>query len=390
MAWVFNPFTGKLDFAGGGGGGSSYIDGEVQYYADLPIVVGTPAIDSAFLVREGSGTWLINRHPAGIYIRLGNTGALTDWTYAGTFPDVFSDANFTIYNDANSSKEVQFDASLISNATTRTLTIPNASGTIALAENVVAKAGDTMTGKLILPASTTTSAPLNIPHGVDPTSFTNGDIWLNGSIRYRDQAGNLRFVADLNRPNTFTQRQTISADSFTDLPALKITQLGSGEALRVEDESPESTPFVVSASGRVGIGVTPDTTVALKVDSTGIKFNDNTVFTTATPSFPDNTFEIKDNTDPTRKVAFECSGISAATTRTLTIPNASGTIQLAQEVRSDFVTDTSYIGLAPFGSAESANVWTIYRNIIDSEGNITSTTTATNVAWDDRLTATYT
>jgi len=193
MAWVFNPFSGKLDFAGGGGG-SQYIDGEVQYYADLPITVGDPAVNSAYLVREASGTWFIGRKPAGIYVRLANAGALTDWTYAGTFPDVFSDANFTIYNDANSSKEVQFDASLVSNATTRTLTVPD----------------------------------------------------------------------------------------------------------------------------------------------------------------------------------------------------ASGTIKLSEEVRSDFVTDTAYIGLAPLGSAESANVWTIYRIIIDSEGNITSTTTATNVAWDDRLTATYT
>lgn len=145
----------------------------------------------------------------------------------------------------------------------------------------VAKAGDTMAGKLTLPASTTASAPINIPHGADPTPPTNGDIWLNGTIRYRDQAGTTRFVADINRPNIFSQRQTINADEFTTLPALKITQLGSGEALRVEDESPESTPFVVSASGRVGVGVTPDASVALSVDTTGIKFGNGTIQTTA-------------------------------------------------------------------------------------------------------------
>ena len=148
--------------------------------------------------------------------------------------------------------------------------------------NAVQKTGDTMTGKLTLPASTIASASINIPHGADPTSFTNGDIWLNGSIRYRDQTGNIRFVADLNRPNTFTQRQTISADSFTTDPALKITQLGSGEALRVEDDTnPDATAFVVSNTGRVGVGVAPDATVALKVDATGIKFSDNSIQTTA-------------------------------------------------------------------------------------------------------------
>jgi hypothetical protein len=147
----------------------------------------------------------------------------------------------------------------------------------------VQKSGDTMTGKLILPASTTTSAPLNVPHGVDPTSPTNGDIWLNGTLRYRDQTGTTRFVADTNRPNTFSQRQTISADSFTTLPALRITQEGTGEALRVEDSpNPDATAFVVSNSGRVGVGVTPDSTVALSVDTTGIKFGDGTIQTTAT------------------------------------------------------------------------------------------------------------
>jgi hypothetical protein len=147
----------------------------------------------------------------------------------------------------------------------------------------VQKSGDTMTGKLTLPASTTASAPINTPHGSDPTSPTNGDIWLNGTLRYRDQTGTTRFVADTNRPNAFSQRQTISADSFTTLPALRITQEGTGEALRVEDSSnPDATAFVVSNSGRVGIGVIPDASVSLSLDTTGVKFGDGTIQTTAT------------------------------------------------------------------------------------------------------------
>jgi hypothetical protein len=45
-----------------------------------------------------------------------------------------------------------------------------------------------------------------------------------------------------------------------------------------------------------------------------------------TTSFTDNTFEIKDNSDATKKIAFEASGITTATTRTLTVPDKSGTI----------------------------------------------------------------
>jgi hypothetical protein len=53
--------------------------------------------------------------------------------------------------------------------------------------------------------------------------------------------------------NTFTQPQIISANSSSD--ALRITQTGAGNALLVEDSAnPDSTPFVVTTLGRVGVG----------------------------------------------------------------------------------------------------------------------------------------
>ena len=51
-------------------------------------------------------------------------------------------------------------------------------------------------------------------------------------------------------------------------------------------------------------------------------------------TFADNVFEIYDNTDNTKKLAFEASGITTGTTRTLTIPNASGTIALTSDLSS--------------------------------------------------------
>lgn len=54
--------------------------------------------------------------------------------------------------------------------------------------------------------------------------------------------------------NTFTANQVISVTDNTNA-ALRITQTGTGEAFRVEDEAnPDSTPFVITASGQVGIG----------------------------------------------------------------------------------------------------------------------------------------
>jgi hypothetical protein len=140
MAIRFNPLTGNFDFTGSGGsGGSSYIDGEVAVYTDLPLD-GTAAINTAWLVREASGAWLLARKPAGIYIRSATAGVSrdADYTYAGILPDVFNDANFLLYDNGDSSKNLAFQLSGITTGTTRTLTVPDASGTIARTETFAA------------------------------------------------------------------------------------------------------------------------------------------------------------------------------------------------------------------------------------------------------------
>jgi hypothetical protein len=132
MGFAFNPFTGNFDLKGsGGGGGASYIDGEVAVYTDLPLD-GTAALNTAWLVREASGAWLLARKPAGIYIRTATAGVSrdADYTYAGILPDVFSDANFLLYDNDDSSKNLAFQLSGITTGATRTLTVPDANITI--------------------------------------------------------------------------------------------------------------------------------------------------------------------------------------------------------------------------------------------------------------------
>jgi hypothetical protein len=58
-----------------------------------------------------------------------------------------------------------------------------------------------------------------------------------------------------NVTNAFTTNQVI--DTSTSVAALRITQNGSGEAFRVEDSTnPDSSPFVITADGLLGIGTT--------------------------------------------------------------------------------------------------------------------------------------
>jgi hypothetical protein len=165
MAWTFNPFSGTFDQKGsGGGGGASYIDGEVQNFSALPQTVGSPAVDSAYLVREAEGAWLLARKPAGIYIRTADTGVRADdWTYAGEFPDVFSDDKFVLYDETDSSKNLVFQLSGITTGTTRTLTAPDASGRIQIEGQAIGNttpAAGTFTTLTASSGTLTASAPV--------------------------------------------------------------------------------------------------------------------------------------------------------------------------------------------------------------------------------------
>ena len=140
MPLKFNPLSGTFDLTGsGGGGGASYLDGEVAVYADLPLD-GTAALNSAWLVRTASGVWPVSRKQAGIYIRTATAGSSrdADYTYAGTMPDVFSDAVFLLYDEANTTRTGQFNLGNITAGQNRVLTWPDANGTIARTETFAA------------------------------------------------------------------------------------------------------------------------------------------------------------------------------------------------------------------------------------------------------------
>jgi hypothetical protein len=131
--------------------------------------------------------------------------------------------------------------------------------------------GATFTGKIFCTA-VSGNAGLNIGiGGTEPASTTNGDIWIpsgiGGVINYRDGSGTWRNVLANNLPNIIDVNTATST-------ALRITQRGAANAFVVEDSTtPDATAFVINSNGRVGIGIAPDATAALKIDSTGMSFN---------------------------------------------------------------------------------------------------------------------
>lgn len=56
--------------------------------------------------------------------------------------------------------------------------------------------------------------------------------------------------------------------------------------------------------------------------------------------------------------------------------------------KHDYVDNTSYCGYAVAGSLEDASVWQISKIVVATDGS-TTTTTANNVKWSERLTINY-
>jgi hypothetical protein len=140
--------------------------------------------------------------------------------------------------------------------------------------------GGTFTGKVNFTPSATT-ASINIgSQSSAPTTTVAGDVWIDNALRFKTFGGGLNVAATTNFTNTFSAPQIVSVSNTS--AALRVTQNGTGNAIEIEDSAnPDSTRFVIDQYGKVGVGVAPDTTAAIKVDTNGVMFGDATTQTTA-------------------------------------------------------------------------------------------------------------
>lgn len=214
------------------------------------------------------------------------TGTFAVWTVnvGGTVP-----AASVVWGDITGVLGNQSDLATALNDKLEVTTAASTYFTIASAAGKANLSGATFTGKVnFTPVSG--SAGLNVGiGGTNVSATTAGDLWIatgGANLNFRDGTGAWKVLASLQNGNVFSAVQTVNVTSAS--TALLVKQYGAGDAFRVEDENPESTPFVINQHGKVGIGVTPDTNAALKVDSNGIMFGDGTTQTTAaTSGIPD-------------------------------------------------------------------------------------------------------
>lgn len=306
---------------------------------------------------------------------------VTAWTtlaYAGgTGTTTFLDTAFRVQDNVDATKQLAFEASGITTATTRTLTVPDANGTM-----VLDTATQTLTNKSIVttqltgvlaaaqePAhtgdvtNTAGSLALTIAAGaVTPAKMSNG---AANSFR-----GNNTGVAATLIDMTVAQAKALLAISLTS-DVSGVLQAAQFPAMTGDVTNTAGSLATTIAAGAVslskmanltastilgnntGIAATPLALTGTQVTAMLDNFSstlkglaplsgggtanflraDGTWTTppgTGGSTFLDGVFRVQNTADATKQIALDASGITTATTRTYTAPNLSGTLTLLE------------------------------------------------------------
>ena len=222
----------------------------------------------------------------------------------------------------------------------RTITFPDATGTVALLTSLSIASGsgltyNSSTGEFSTNAipnsklanSSITIGGTGVALGGSITTFSglssvtaDAVVTKTGGFRVIDSTDNTKQLAfDASAISGSTTRTLAVPDVSDTLVLLGATQTLTNKTIALGSNT---------VTGALANGITATTQSAsdnsTKVATTA--YVDNQVTAGATNEFADNVFRVKDNSDASKKLAFECSGISGSTTRTMTVPNTDGTI----------------------------------------------------------------
>jgi len=240
-----------------------------------------------------------------------------------TFEGSSADGNETILTAANAT------------GSDKTLTLPNETGTILTTASSVSNSNlansditiggtsvslgatqGTFTGLTSLASTTLISGSAN---GANSITLASGNITFEGStadaneiiLTAADASGSDKTITLPNATGTVALLNTLSVASGSGLTY----NSGTGEF------STNAIPNSKLANSTITIG---STSTALGNSNT--TFTGLSSITSAAVVTNDSGFRIRDNSDNTKQLAFECSGISSSTTRTLTVPDANDTL----------------------------------------------------------------
>jgi hypothetical protein len=279
------------------------------------VALGATASTIAGLTSLASGTLIAGVEDAANAIEIGSGNI--------TFEGSTADANEIILTAADAS------------GGDKTLTLPNETGTVLSTASSIANSNlansaitigstsvslgatqGTFAGLTSLASTTLVSGTVD---GANSITLASGNITFEGStadgneiiLTAADASGSDKTITLPNATGTVALLSTLSIASGSGLTY----NSGTGEF------STNAIPNAQLANSSVTVG---STAIALGNSSTTLAGLSSVTSTAVVTN--DSGFRIRDNSDNTKQLAFECSGISGSTTRTLTAPDANGTI----------------------------------------------------------------
>lgn len=333
-----------------------------------------------------------------------NTGVLTS-SYTNNAVDTtitvaaneVSDNVFRIKDDTDATKKIAFQASNIGAGQTKTISMPNFDVSLSPIRRRIQTSGTGLENLLLdntetyieITGGTTITVPVYPPYTVNAgaSGYLFNATNVAKTIRFQHTwSGEIssfvgtcnHFFPETNETGGYTSTVPgSSGNTYTDI------QLLPGETLRFV-VSGTKTLFIVNIY-RNSSNVMYENTFKIKrsaLESYGVRFEtsavtDDRVITmpnadvdlglVGQTDFLDTAFRVSDNTDATKKIAFEASAIGTGKTKTITMPNAD--VNLGNLVATN-VSQT-------FTLAEQLQA---QRNLGLSQGTGTYTVTATNNA----------
>jgi len=183
-----------------------------------------------------------------------------------------------------------------------------------------------------------------------------------------------------------TGNVTISTDSSG--PALKVTQTGTGDVMRVQDSvDPDLTPFVINSAGLVGLG-TVAPAEALDIDNSGkIQFSSGgTARTVISADASNSIIDVKDD----RSLVVKANGVTiitgnstdVTTTVPVVLPAApTTTLQAATKGYVDGLTGSPAGIIAPFAGTSAPSGWLACQGQAISRSTYATLFTAIGTTW---------